>query len=663
MPKLYLDTETRSECDLFKAGAYSYARHPTTRVLILTYAIEDGEVQIATDMENLPQDFLDCFYNPDYTVVAHNAEFDRWVLQFVLGLEIPIERWYCTMAKAFTCGLPGGLAAVGAAIGLEDDLAKIADGKRLIRLFSVPQVPRFRRAKDESIEDFQKRKEENTHWADRHTHPEDWELFCEYALQDVAAMRHIDKRLPDWTFKGFELSIFHLDQKINDRGIPVDLELAKAAAKLCDLAQEELNLELRTITDGAVEAHSLRDQVMTWLKAQGVNIQGYTKADISGLLEDPTIVGTARRVLEIRQQAGRTSTAKYVAFAKATSPDTKRIHGALKYYGAMRTGRWAGRQVQPQNFPRPSVKDTDLLADAILSGTASFLYDDMMDVGANALRPVIAAPAGQKFVVGDYSNIEGRMLAFLAGEDWKVKAFADFDKGIGHDIYKLSYSQSFGVAPEDVTDDERQIGKVLELALGYQGAVGAVNQMAGAFNLELPEENRIAEWVHRWRVAHPAIVRLWYGVEEAARAALIHPGKAYTAGKLAFKKLDKWLLARLPSGRFLMYYNAKLNKRGQIEYEGHIPGTRKWSVLDTYSGKLVENLVQGAARDIMAYNMPMAESRGYPVVATVHDELITLVNKDFGSPKDFESAMGQIPEWANGLPLSVGAWEGRRYRK
>ena len=666
MPKLYLDTETASECDLRKTGAYLYARHPTTRVLMLTYAIDDGDVELVTGIESiddLPKAFLDCFFDSAYTLVAHNAKFDRWILQFVLGLEVPVERWYCTYAKALTCGLPGSLDGVGSALSLGSDLVKMADGKKLIRLFSMPQIPRFRRAKDESVEDFNKRKAEATFWADANSHPEEWQRFCEYGSQDVITMRHVDKLLPDWTYKGFELSIFHLDQKINDRGMPVDLALAKAAAKLCDTAQEELNAELYSITDGAIEAHSLRDQVMAWLETQGVNIKGYTKADVSGLLEDDTVTGTARRVLEIRQQAGRTSTAKYVAFANSTAPDTQRIHGALEYYGAMRTGRWAGRQVQPQNFPRPSVKNTDILAEAILAGTANYMYDDMMEVGASALRPVIAAPKGMKLVAGDYSNIEGRMLAFLAGEDWKLKAFSEFDKGTGHDLYVLSYAESFGVDPSEVKSEERQIGKVLELALGYQGAVGAVNQMGSSFSLVLPDETLIAEWVRRWRTAHPATVRLWYGAEEAARSALIHPGKAYNAGKLAFKKLSDWLLMRLPSGRFLMYYNAKLTKRGTIEYEGHIPGTRKWSVLDTYGGKLVENATQAAARDVMAYNMPQAEAAGYEIIGTVHDELITLVDQDFGSPEDFESVMAHVPEWAEGLPLSVGAWQGKRYRK
>lgn len=666
MTKLYIDTETASTCNLPDSGAYVYARHPSTKVLMLTFAVGEGAIRNIINpqsIDDLPEDFLNCFYSPSFTLVAHNAKFDRWILQFVLGLEVPIERWYCTMAKALTCGLPGSLGQVGLALGVSEDLSKIADGKKLIRLFTMPQVPKFRRNKEETVKSFLQRKIDNTHWADQTTHPEQWQAFCDYAIQDVNAMRHIDSLLPDWTYKEDELTVFHLDQKINDRGMPVDLPLAKAAAKLCDAAQANLNAELYDITEGQIEAHSLRDQVMAWLQKQGVNITGYTKADVSGFLDDPSIVGTVRRVLEIRQQAGRTSTAKYVAFSKSTSPITLRIHGALEYYGAMRTGRWAGRQVQPQNFPRPAIKDTDLLAEAILAGTASFMYDDMMEVGSSALRPVIAAPDGMQFIAGDYSNIEGRMLAFLGSESWKLKAFADFDKGIGHDVYKLSYSQSFGVAPEDVTDEERQIGKVLELALGYQGAVGAINKMAGSFNLILPDEQHIAGWVKRWRTAHPATVRLWYGAEEAAQAALIHPGKGYNAGKLAFKKLDKWLVMRLPSGRFLMYFNAKLTKKGVIEYEGFIPGTRKWSVLDTYGGKLIENATQAAARDVMTYNMIMAEDAGYEIIGTVHDELITLVPKEFGSTAHFQSVMAQVPEWAKQLPLSVTAWQGKRYRK
>lgn len=665
MDVLYLDTETYSGADLKKVGGYAYARHSSTETTLLTWALNDGEVYIVDRMQGEEPDpeFLDLFNNPAVQKRAHNAQFDRWVLQFTMGLKRPVEEWYCTMSKAFTVGLLGALDQLCVTLGVDDDLGKMSEGKKLIRLFAGPQVPRIRRRKDEAVEDFERRKQEGTYRAGPDTHPEEWERFREYAMRDTLAMREVDRKLPEWNYQGKELAVYHLDQRINDRGMPVDLQLAKKAAQICDKAQEALNAELADITDGELTSHSQRDAVMAWLQTRGVPIKGYTKDDVATLLDDKRLKGIPRRVLEIRKLAGRTSTSKYLAFANTACLQTQRIHGALQYYGAMRTGRWSGRNVQPQNFPRPGFKDLETLAEAVHTGNAEWLYDDLMEVGASCLRPVIAAKQGCVLNAGDYSNIEGRKLAWLAGEEWKLQAFRDFDAGIGHDLYKLAYARAFGIPVEDVDDDLRQIGKVMELALGYQGAYGAFVSMAANFGLEIPDEATVIGWVQAWRQAHPRTVQWWYELEDAAQAALTHRGKGYKAGRVAFKVVGRWLLCKLPSGRYLCYFNAKLTRDGRIQYEGFVGNTRKWGVLDIYGGKFAENIDQASSRDVMAYNMPIAEAEGYAVIGTVHDEVITETPADFGSAEGLRKAIGNVPPWCPELPLSVTAWRGKRYRK
>lgn len=672
MSTLYLDLETYSEADLSSCGAYVYARHPSTEVLLFAYALDNAPVRLWDCMADpdMPDDLARHLADPDVVLVAHNAQFDRWVIEHVLRIRPALTRWRCTMAKAYTVGLPGKLEQLGAALGLADDLQKLREGARLIRLFSVPQRPRIRRRQDETQEEFEARYAEQTTRATAETHPEDWERFREYAIRDVESLREIDRRLPGWNYQGEELALWHLDQKINDRGLPVDLKLARLAAKLCDAEQDRLNAELSEITDGAVMSHSRRDAVMAWIRSRGVDITGYTKADVSGLLERPDLPADVRRVLEIRQEAGRTSTAKYVAFARVTDPEDRRIRGAFQYAGASRTMRWAGRMVQPQNFPRPTIDDTDTAAEAVLNGTAELLYDNLMEVGASVVRSVIAAPKGRTLVAGDYSNIEGRVLAWLAGEEWKLQAFRDFDAGIGHDIYKQAYSRTFGVPVESVTADQRQVGKVEELAFGYQGSVGAFRQFGDAFGVgkDMTDEE-ILVFVRGWRQGHPATVSWWYELEEAAVRAVRNPGKAFRARKVVYKVQrygkNVWLLCRLPSGRFLTYYAPRLTHDGCLQYEGLDQKTRRWVVEDSYGGKLAENCTQAVARDLMAANMPHVERAGFEIIGTVHDEIITEVPE--GSPThgaaDLERAMTFIPPWAEGMPLVAGAYTSRRYRK
>lgn len=648
MTTLYLDTETYSEADLRKVGGWVYARHPSTEVLLLTWAIDDEPVQCwdCTDLPWTPTRLHKALYDPSVTLLAHHAQFDRWILEHVLGCKTAVERWRCTMAKAYTMGLPGALGQLASALNLDDDSQKIADGKRLIQKFSKPQ-PKNRKIRRHT----------------RETDPEDWRRWIEYAVRDTELVRNVDRAIPDWNCRGFEVDLWHLDQRINDRGLPVDVRLAKALAELCDNELERLNGELAELTDGAVTANTQRDRTLAWLREQGVHTETFRKADVTELLARDDLPDNARRVLEIRKQAGRSSTSKYVAFGRTTDPKDHRIHGAFQYGGASRTLRWAGRLIQPQNFVRPPDGfDGDVAAEAVLSGEADWLYDDIMALGADSARSVICAPAGKKLVAGDYAGIENRVLPWLSGEEWKLQAFRDFDAGIGHGMYELAYARAFRVKPEAVTSGQRQIGKVMELALGYQGGVGALRTMAAQYGVELPpEDGAVMVWVSAWRGAHPRTVSWWYELEEAARAALRSPGKAFAARRVSFKVVGKWLLCRLPSGRFLAYYGARITRGGRIQYEGVELG--KWARLDAYGGKFAENIDQAVSRDVMAFNMPRVEAAGFPIIGTVHDEIIAEVDEGFGSPADMEAAMNNVPPWAEGLPLAVGAWEGRRYRK
>ena len=644
MTTIYLDTEVYSECDLSKAGAWVYSRHLTTEVLLFTWAIDGQPVQMwdCTDKPFMPEALAAALGDPETILIAHNSQFDRWIIQNVLGIPTELTRWRCTMAKAYTMGLPGALGQLASALKLDDDSQKITDGKRLIRKFCMPQ-PKNRKVRRHTPQ----------------TDPEDWQKFCEYAIRDTHTLREIDKAIPAWNYRGDELATWHLDQKINDRGLPIDVHLAKKMAFICDGEVARLNSELAELTDGAVTANTQRDKTLAWLKTQGVDVSSFRKADVSELLARDDLPESARRVIEIRQEAGRSSTSKYVRIGQTVDPQDHRVRGAFQYGGAMRTLRWAGRLVQFQNFPRPTL-DGEVASKAVRNGAVDILYDNLMEVGASCLRSTVCASKGKKLVVGDYSNIEGRVLAWLAGEEWKLQAFRDFDKGIGHDLYKLAYARAFSVDPELVTDDQRFIGKVTELGCGFGGAVGAFAQMAANFGAELPEEEALRA-VKAWRRANPKIVAWWYALEEAAIQALRTPGRGFSAGSVSFKKVDKWLLCKLPSGRFMGYYKARLIRGTKIQFQGLELG--KWAYIDTYSGKIAENVTQATARDVMAGSMPKVEDGGYFVIGSVHDELLTEVDKSFGSPAGLERMMCKTPAWTGELPVSAKAYEGERYKK
>lgn len=629
MTILWFDCETYSECDLKVAGTHRYAERPSTEIIVAQWAIDDGEPQVWDCTGRLrPGGLLTLLEDPTITIVAHNSMFDRTVLRHVWGLDIPVERWQDTMVKALAHGLPGSLDKIGQLLGLEVDEAKDKRGRELIQLFCKPRP-----------------KGSKLRRATRDTHPKEWADFLEYSRQDIVAMRAIDKRLPAWNYRvGHpELALWHLDQRINDRGLAVDVELARCAIDAVAAEQKRLKAEVIEATDGLVTSASKRDQLLAFICAEhGVDLPDLRADTVRRRLEDPDLPEGVKLLLALRLESSKSSTAKYKALINAVSSDG-RLRNTMQFAGASRTGRWAHRLFQPGNMPRPdlslvadhfqvSVKEAeDLLVDyleqgveALKGGYADVVFDNVIGLTANAVRGCIVAPPGKKLVVADLSNIEGRGLAFLAGERWKLKAFADFDAGIGEDLYKVAYARSFNIDPKEATGQKRQIGKVMELGLGYEGGVAAFLTFAAVYNMDLealaaavyatasaqalsdaqgmwqwavknkrtlglPERVYVAcEVLKRaWRDAHPNTVALWKAAGEAARLAIRNPGETFPIGPhLKARRDGKWLRIRLPSGRYLCYLNPEVDDKGQITYFGVNQYTRQWGRIKTYGGKL-----------------------------------------------------------------------------
>jgi DNA polymerase len=644
---IYLDFETYSELDIRKAGTYRYAEN--CEVLLMAYAIGDDPVEVwDATCEHIPKEFTKWLEHGGDATLAHNAMFDRNVLKYALGIDTAIKRWRCSMVKAYSLSLPGALADLGSAIGLSSDMAKLKDGKKLIQRFCKP-APKNHKA--------------NRY--DRHTHPEEWARFIEYARQDVATMRHIWKLLPDWNYSGRELELYHLDQVINDRGFAVDTELAEAAIRATDRCQEQLAMEITQLTEGAVTKATQRDKLLAHIYDEyGLKMDGLTKADVEEALDNDDILDPVKRLLSIRQKASKTSAAKYTSLMNAVASDG-RLKGTLQMDGASRTRRWSGRIFQPQNLKRSSFSNEDLALGiaAMKAGCEDLLFDNIMELAASAVRGSIVASPGKKLVVSDLSNIEGRVLAWLANEHWKVAAFEAFDKGFGHDMYNLTYAKAFKVPVEKVTKADRQIGKVLELSCGYGGSVGAFNAMSSAYGVELPEEQVLAN-VKAWRKANPKIVSLWYELEKAAIKAIKNPGVNFPVERLAFRRVKQWLLMRMPSGQVLCYFRPEVDFDNNVTYMGNNQYTRKWERISTWGGKFAENVTQSLSRDIMAHAMLETEQLGYDIVLTVHDELVTEVpDTDEYSEKELSKILATNPDWAEGLPLAAAGFETYRYRK
>ena len=642
MTTLWLDLETYSETPITH-GTHKYAE--TAEVLLVAYAFDDEEVEVMDLTERGSLDSVQMMIDTADKIVIHNSAFDRTVLRHC-GVHMPLDKVEDTMVIALAHGLPGSLGALCDVLGVPQDKAKDKAGKKLIHLLTKPRPKNVKLRR-----------------ANRDTHPDEWAAFVEYARLDVDAMRVVYRLLPNWNRHGSERALWLLDQKINDRGIAIDVELANAALRAFQRSSRDLAERTRILTNGAVGSLTQRGKFLEHLEQTlAFTTPDLKKGTVSTLLQG-TLTSEVRELLEIRQQASATSPAKYKVLLKATSADG-RLRGTLQFCGASRTGRWGGRLFQPQNLPRPTMKQEqiDFGIDAMKLDAEDLLFDNVSELCSSAVRGALIAAPGCKLVVSDLSNIEGRVLAWLAGEDWKTEAFKQFDAGVGHDLYKLAYAKSFNKKAEDVTKDERQIGKVQELALGYQGSVGAFSSMAALYGVFLPEEE-VKRIVEAWRKAHKAVVSLWYDLERAVKDAIRSPNKRFTVRDLSIGYKDNWLRIKLPSGRYLCYPNAGLNE-GTIVYQGVNQYTKKWETIETYGGKLAENVVQAVARDVLASGMFRAEAAGYAVCLHVHDELITETpDTDEYSVDELSRIMSTNPGWSLGLPLAAAGFETRRYKK
>lgn len=665
MPEvLYLDTETYSSIPL-KDGVHKYSE--AVEVMIVAYALDDGPVNVwdVTSGEPMPEALSQALADESVVVWAHNVAFDRTVLKASLGIDIALERWRCSMCLAYMHSMPGSLDSLCAALEVAQDKRKLKSGKDLVRLFCIPPTEASGRKR-----------------ATRHTHPEKWQEFLEYAGGDIVAMRECIAKLPKWNLNASELALWQLDRTINERGIAVDLDFCRAAVQAADAEKARLAERASEMTDGAVHAATQRDALLAHLlKAYNVSLPDMQAGTIERRLEDPELPEPVKELLSIRLQASGTSVSKYKAFLRATSSDG-RLRGTLQFGGASRTNRWAGRLVQLQNLsrvPKYLKNQYDFAVETIKCGAVELVYQNAMDVIGSTVRGALIAAPGKKLCRADLSNIEGRVLAWLAGEDWKLKAFAN-----GDDLYIEGYSRSFGIPVEEVRADEeaggtmRLIGKVQELACGFQGAVGAFGSMAKLYGVNL-EEDRVLEIVRAWRSANPKIVALWYDLEDAAISAVNNAGTTYTCGRLKLRRDGQWLRIRLPSGRVLCYPSPRWepkkivdadtgktvdNPNGGLSYVGLNQYSRRWERLRTYGGRLAENCTQATARDVFAEGLKRCEANGYPVVMHVHDEAICETpDTDEYSGEAVARFLATPPDWAEGLPLAAEGSETKRYRK
>lgn len=619
MTPFYLDTETRSTVDI-KLGEHRYAEG--AELIVVQYARGEAEPTVWDVLSGarMPEDLRAAFVDPELIYIAHRVPFDRTILRQCLGVELPLERCWCTQAQAYAHALPGSLEKLGAAIGLPQDQQKDKEGRRLIQLFCVPRNGKYRGTPE--------------------THPEEWKRFLEYAHQDIVTLRAIHQKLPTWNYGlgKADHRIWQIDQQINDRGVQLDLELVDAAIAMTGAEKARLAAEMRERTDGEVTSATQRDKLLKLIRGDfGYWLPDLTEATIEKALEDDELPVEVRGLLLNRLQASTSSTAKYPRMRRCAGPDG-RVRGILQFSAAGRTRRWGGRLVQPQNYPRPRIRLTAvrIAIQAIKAGVADLVTDDLMGLARDCLRGTIIAPPGKKLVVADLANIEGRKGAWVAGEAWKLQAFRDYDAGVGPDLYKLAYARAFDVRTEDVDDNARQVGKVMELMLQYEGGVGAFVTGAGTYSINLDEMAQRAlpampkwavdeardflKWVRDmkgntydlsddafiacdaikrlWRRNHPKLSALWKTLQGCCVAAIHNPGVDFTVNEhIKVRFAGAWLRIFLPSGRVLCYPSPRVfesHGKETFSFMGVDSFTKQWRRIKTYGGKLFENcLIKG----------------------------------------------------------------------
>lgn len=662
---LSVDIETYSDIDLKKAGLYKYAESPAFSVLLFAYSFDGGPVHVI-DLacgEAIPEDVVDALYSPKVIKHAYNAAFEIECLSRHFGRQLPVYQWRCTMLHGLYVGYPGSLDATGRALGLEEDKRKMAAGKALIRYFCTPCKPtKANGGRTRNLP---------------HHDPGRWDLFKQYNAQDVVTEMEIERRLSSFPVPDTVQAQWKLDLEINRRGVAVDMDLVHGALELDATGRAELIEEARGIT-GLDNPNSIA-QLSGWLQEQtGAEVPALTKEAVGDLLQDEGLPGDARRVLEIRQELGKTSNKKYRSIHNFTCSDG-RARGLLRFYGANRTGRWAGAGPQPQNLPRTYI-DGDLLPlarDLVTRQEAAGLRlaygGSVADTLSQLIRTAFCASPGALLVDADFSAIEARMIAWLAGEEWVLEVFRTHGK-----IYEAAASQMFGVPFEAIRKGRpeyayRQKGKVATLALGYQGGTGALINM-GALRMGIPEDD-LPDIVDRWRQANRKIVEFWWAMDAASKHT-VQTGQPVElpGGKVAFaREIDlgnglDFLTVRLPSGRKLYYAKPHMGQdrfgRPSICYMGLNQTTKKWGTLETYGGKLAENITQAVARDCLAEAITRLEGAGYRVVFHIHDEVV--IDRPGATEADLDRVteiMSVVPDWAAGLPLAADGWVNAFFKK
>lgn len=653
MRTLAIDVETYCELDIKNVGAYRYCEHPSFEIMLFAYAFDDEPVQIIDFMngETLPHDVRVALVEPTILKTAFNANFERNSIKnnfkSYKNCMNPAQ-WDCTMIQALRIGLPSSLDMVGKALNFEEDKQKMKEGKALIQYFCKPCKPT-------------KTNGGRTRNLPEHD-PEKWELFKEYCKQDVEVEREIRRKLNKYKTTDKEKRLWDLDQQINDRGINLDLVLAEQAIKCDEQFKDRLTKEAIELT-GLSNPNS-PTQLKKWLSEKvGYEVTSLTKDSIPKLLEAAED-DNVKRVLELRQLMAKTSIKKYQAMESARCEDG-RVRGLLQFYGANRTGRWAGRLVQVQNLPQNHLPDLDDARSFIRNGKfdeTEFLFDSVPDTLSQLIRTAFIPSEGNRFIVADFSAIEARVIAWYAGEKWRLDVFKTHGK-----IYEASASQMFHIPIEEIKkgSDLRQKGKIAELALGYGGSVGAIKSMDRSGSI--PEEE-LPGLVRSWRNANPNITKFWWDCDKASKKAINERTTVTMQYGLKFIYDPGVLFIQLPSGRRLSYVRPKIEEHQTFEgykitYEGMEQTSKQWTRQDTYGPKLVENIVQATARDCLAEALFNVDKAGYKTVMHVHDEIVMDVPIGFGSVEEVDEIFGQEISWAPGLPLKADGYECSYYMK
>lgn len=661
---LSIDLETYSSVNLKKAGAQAYIRSPDFEILLFAYSLDGGPVQVI-DMaqgEVIPTDILAALTAPEYLKHAYNAAFEWGCLSRYMGQELPPSQWRDTMLHGLYCGYTAGLEATGRALGIPEDKQKLNTGKALIRYFCVPCKPT--KANGGRTRNYP------------HHDPDKWRLFKEYNAQDVEAEMEIARFLSTFPVPAEVQKQWETDLIINARGVAVDMDFVHGALEMGDTVRTELTDEAVKIS-GLYNPNSVR-QLSQWLSDEtGEDVSNLRKETVAEMLARDDNSAEVNRMLEIRQELGKTSTKKYDAIEEAVCADG-RVRGLLQFYGANRTGRWAGRLVQVQNLPRTYTEPLELARELVKGRKLDALrviYGSPNDTLSQLIRTAFVAAPGNVLIDADFSAIEARVISWLAGEEWRLEVFRTHGK-----IYEASASQMFGVPLERIKKGNpeyalRQRGKVAELALGYQGGVGAMRNMDVGNLLADLSDDEVQEIVNRWRSTNPKIRNMWYDFDSAAAEVIVNGGTVRVRDCVLAREYDclrgaTCMAITLPSGRKLYYIDPAVGENrwggSSLSYMGMDQTTKKWKRIETYGGKLVENCVQAIARDCLAQAIEYLEAAGLPVVFHVHDEVVIDV-APFGTDTEMldkvVSIMTRPIPWAQGLPLGADGWVGQFFKK